>query len=50
LCACGCFLLAAILGGLAYCILHGIWWAVAGIAILGGVIGWFTRKFAQAKK
>jgi hypothetical protein len=50
LCACGCFLLAAIVAALAWCILHGLWWAVAGIVIVTGLIGWFARKTAVARK
>jgi hypothetical protein len=50
LCACGCFLLAAIVAALVYCVLHALWWAVAGIVLFTGLIGWFSRKAIQSKK
>jgi len=43
-CACGCFVLIAIVGGLVYCLLHGMW-IVAGLLIGAAVAtGWFGRK------
>jgi membrane protein implicated in regulation of membrane protease activity len=50
MCACGCFLLAAIVGALVYCVMHGLWLAAAGVIALTAAIAWFGRKAMQARK
>ena len=49
MCACGCFLVAAIVAGLVYTVMHGMWLATAGIVVLAGLIGWFGRKAAASR-
>jgi hypothetical protein len=44
MCACGCFLLAAIAAGLVYCVIHGMWVALALIVVATALVGWFGRK------
>jgi hypothetical protein len=49
-CACGCFVLAAVAAALAYFVIHALWWAVVAIVVLCVVLGWFSRKFVAARK
>ena len=49
MCACGCFLAVAIVAGLAYTVMHGLWLATAGIVVLAAVIGWFGKKAAAGR-
>jgi hypothetical protein len=49
MCACGCFLVAAIAAGLVYTVMHGLWLATAGIVVLAALIGWFGKKAADAR-
>jgi hypothetical protein len=49
MCACGCFLLVAIVAGLAYAVIHGLWLAAISIVIFALVIGWFGRKAAGSR-
>jgi hypothetical protein len=44
MCACGCFLVAAIVGALVYCVMHGLWLAAAGVVVFAAAIAWFGRK------
>ena len=50
MCACGCFLLIAIAAGLAWAIMHQLWWAVLAIVVFCGFVGWFGRKTSMARK
>lgn len=50
MCACGCFLVAAIVAGLVYTVMHGLWLATAGIVVLAALIGWFGKKAADARR
>lgn len=50
MCACGCFLVAAIVGGLAYCVMHALWLPAAGLVVFAGIIGWLGRKAAATRK
>lgn len=50
MCACGCFLVAAIVAGLAYTVMHGMWLGTAGIVVVAAVIGWFGKKAAAARR
>ena len=49
MCACGCFLAAAVVAGLVYSVMHGLWLAAAGIVVLSALIGWLGRKAAKAR-
>ena len=49
MCACGCFLLAAIAAGLFYTVTHGMWAAAVGIVIAAALIGVFGKKAATAR-
>lgn len=49
MCACGCFLVVAIVAGLVYTVMHGLWLATAGIVVAAGLIGWFGRKAAATR-
>jgi len=47
MCACGCFFLAVVGAGLAYCALHGMWILFSVIVVVAVVVGWFGRKAAD---
>jgi hypothetical protein len=49
MCACGCFLIAAIVAGLIYTVMHGMWMTAAGVLVAAGLIGWFGKKAAAAR-
>ena len=44
MCACGCFLLAAIVSALAYCVMHGMWLPAAAVLAFAAALGWLGRK------
>jgi hypothetical protein len=44
MCACGCFLLAAVAAVLAYCIAHHLWLPAAGVLVFAGLAGWLGSK------
>jgi membrane protein implicated in regulation of membrane protease activity len=50
MCACGCFLLVAIVGGLVYSVMHGLWLAMAAIVLFALIVGWFGRKAAGSRR
>jgi hypothetical protein len=47
MCACGCFVLVAALGGLVYCFIHGLWLPFAIILIASAAIGVFGGKYSN---
>jgi hypothetical protein len=47
MCACGCILVLGLIGALAYCVMHGLWIAAAGVVVLGCVVGWLGAKSMQ---
>jgi len=49
-CACGCFLLAAIVGALVYAAMHGLWLLALAVLVVAALTGWFSRKMAAAPK
>jgi hypothetical protein len=49
MCACGCFLIAAIVAGLVYCAMHGLWLAGAAILLVAALTGWFGKKAAASR-
>jgi hypothetical protein len=50
MCACGCFLIVAIVAGLVYSVMHGMWLLVGAIILFAAIAGWFGRKAAGARK
>jgi hypothetical protein len=44
MCGCGCLVPIAIVGGLVYCVLHGLWIAAALLIAAAVATGWFGRK------
>ena len=44
MCACGCFLLAAVAAALAYCIMHHLWLPAAGVVAFAALAGWLGSK------
>ena len=49
MCACGCFLIAAVVAALVYTVMHGMWLAAAGVVAAAAVVGWFGKKAAGAR-
>ena len=50
MCACGCFLLAAVIAALVYSVMHGLWLLAAGVLLVAGLIGWLGRKMVVPPK
>jgi membrane protease YdiL (CAAX protease family) len=50
MCACGCFIVAAVLAALVYSVMHGLWAIAAGVLIMAIVLGWFGKKAAGRRK
>jgi membrane protein implicated in regulation of membrane protease activity len=50
MCACGCLLLLVVAGGIAWAILHGLWFAAVLILAVTLAVGWFGRKTFQRPK
>lgn len=50
MCACGCFLLAAVVAALVYTVMHGLWLLTAAVLIVAALIGWFGKKMASHQK
>ena len=44
MCACGCFLLLALIAGLAFCIMHALWFPAAGVIALAAILAWLGYK------
>jgi len=44
MCACGCFLLVAVVAGLVYCVMHGLWLAAGAVLLFSALAGWFGKK------
>lgn len=49
MCACGCFLVAAIVAALVYCVMHALWLPLVLVLLFAAVIGWFGRKAAASR-
>jgi hypothetical protein len=49
MCACGCFLIVAVVAALVYTVMHGMWLAAAGVVVAAGLIGVFGKKAATAR-
>jgi membrane protein implicated in regulation of membrane protease activity len=50
MCACGCFVLAAVIAALVYGVMHGLWLLVAAVLVLSCVLAWFGQKMTSARK
>jgi hypothetical protein len=44
MCACGCFLIAAIIAAIVYFVIHALWLPVVGLLIFAALIGWLGKK------
>jgi arginine exporter protein ArgO len=44
MCACGCFLLIAVVAGLVYCVMHGLWLIAMAVLVFSALTGWFGKK------
>jgi hypothetical protein len=44
MCACGCFLLAALVAAFVYFVMHGLWLGAAAVLFFAGALGWLGRK------
>jgi len=44
MCACGCFLVLAVIAGLVYCFMHALWLPAALIVVFAAAIGWLATK------
>jgi Flp pilus assembly protein TadB len=49
MCACGCFLLAAVVAALVYTVVHGLWLLTVAVLVAAVLIGWFGKKMASAR-
>jgi hypothetical protein len=49
MCACGCFVLAAVIAGLVYTVMHGMWLAAVGVALVAGLLGWLGGKMVRGR-
>jgi membrane protein implicated in regulation of membrane protease activity len=47
MCACGCFVLAAVIAALVYTVMHGLWLAAVGVVLVAGLLGWLGRRMVR---
>jgi len=50
MCACGCFVLAAVIAALVYSVMHGLWLLTIAVLVVTGLIGWLGRKMVISQK
>jgi hypothetical protein len=50
MCACGCFVLAAVIAALVYSVMHGLWLLAIAVLVVAGLIGWLGRKMVISQK
>jgi hypothetical protein len=43
MCACGCFVLVAVIAAVVYAVTHGLWLAAIVVVLAAGLIGWLVR-------
>ena len=43
MCACGCFVLAAVIAALVYTFMHGMWLALVAVVLVTALLGWLGR-------
>jgi len=46
MCACGCFVVIAVVAALVYCVMHGLWLAALAVLVFSALVGWLGRKAA----
>ena len=44
MCACGCFVIVAIVAVLAYAVIHGLWVTAIAVLLIAALLGWLGRK------
>jgi membrane protein implicated in regulation of membrane protease activity len=44
MCACGCFLLVAVLAALVYSVMHGLWILAFAVLIFSAIVIWLGKK------
>jgi hypothetical protein len=44
MCACGCFLLVAVVAAIVYCVIHALWLMLVGVVLFAAILGWLGRK------
>jgi hypothetical protein len=49
MCACGCFLLIAVIAALVYCVMHGLWLVAAAVLLLSALVAWLGKKAARTR-
>jgi membrane protein implicated in regulation of membrane protease activity len=49
MCACGCFAVVAVIAGLVYTVMHGLWVAAVAILVFSVLAGWFGKKAAASR-
>jgi membrane protein implicated in regulation of membrane protease activity len=50
MCACGCFVLAAVIAALVYTVMHGLWLAAIAVLLFTAALGWLGRKMAVSRR
>ena len=49
MCACGCFVLAAVIAALVYSVMHGLWLLAIAVLLATALIGWLGRKMVVSQ-
>jgi O-antigen/teichoic acid export membrane protein len=49
MCACGCFIVAALIAVVVYGVMHGLWLIVGGAILVACVLAWFGKKMAGGR-
>ena len=44
MCACGCFLVVAVVAAIVYCVIHALWLMLVGVVLFAALLGWLGRK------
>lgn len=50
MCACGCFVLVAVVAALVYCVMHGLWFLAAVVFLVAAALGWLGKKTIQSPR
>jgi hypothetical protein len=46
MCACGCFLVVAVIAALVYCVMHGLWLVAVAVLLFSALVAWLGKKAA----
>jgi membrane protein implicated in regulation of membrane protease activity len=49
MCACGCFLVVAVIAALVYCLMHGLWLMAIAVALFSALVGWMGKKASESR-